>query len=101
MKRAITTFLMVFCLLDTQQAAYAHELSHTDHGSPAGHDKSLPHTKICSQCALSAQLGTGLLGSPALVLPVSAITPSFAAQAAIVYPVPPRRFQSRAPPTAF
>ena len=100
MKRAITNFLMVFFLLGTQQAAYAHALSHTDHRSPAGHDKSLPHSKICSQCALSAQLGTGLLGGTAITLSVPATTRSFAGHPAVIYLVPPRRFLSRAPPAA-
>jgi hypothetical protein len=99
MKRAIANVLVVLFLLVAQQAAYAHTLSHTDHRSPAGQDKPLPHTKICGQCALSAQLGNGLVGNPTILLSGPAAACTVAGRPQIVYLTAPRRFLSRAPPT--
>jgi hypothetical protein len=98
MKRALADVLMVLCLLIAQQAGYAHALWHFDHRSPASQDKQLPHTKVCGQCALSAQLGTGLLGHSTTRIATAAATSAVFGPSHIVYLATPRRFMSRAPP---
>jgi hypothetical protein len=98
MKRALANVLMVFFLLVAQQAGYAHALWHFDHRSPASQDKQLPHTKVCGQCSLSAQLGTGLLGNSITRFAAAAAISVVSCPSQVVYLPTPRRFLSRAPP---
>jgi len=98
MRRALTDVLMVFVLLIAQQAGYAHALSHLDRLSPTSQDKQLPHTKVCAKCALSAQLGTGLLGHSTTRIATAAATSAVFGPSHLVYLPRPRRFLSRAPP---
>jgi hypothetical protein len=99
LKRALRHVLLAVVLLVAQQAGYEHALSHFEQSSPSK-EKQLPHTKACTKCGLSAQLGTGLLSNPGTFVSAagSACVPLRRFQA--FHPAAPRRFLSRAPPAS-
>ncbi len=97
-RRALLHLLLALFLLLSQQAGFAHAVTHLG-SAPASQDKQLPHGKICDQCVQGAQLGSALVdtspdagwihapGSHFIVVPAALHCPRF------VCP-----FSSRAPP---
>ena len=96
--RAVLLHLfMAFVLLFAQQAGAAHALHHALEDA-AQHDKNVPHSDACEQCADYAQLGNAL-GTNGFELP-----PALAANEAIQPFAPALHFPpilvatARAPP---
>jgi len=96
-RRTWMHLLIAIFLLFSQQAAFAHAVTHL--GSPATQDQQLPHGKVCDQCIQCAQLGSALTNSHPVCDWVAGHAPQHPAPTASAHvPEPLRCFLSRAPP---
>ncbi len=98
-KHVLIHVLLAFALLSGQQAMLAHAATHLGK-APASQDKQVPQHKVCEQCSLSAQLGSGLVGKLPWFAPAcSAVHPALHCPQ-VLYTATPRAFRSRAPPVS-
>jgi hypothetical protein len=98
-RRALLHLLFALFLLLSQQAGFAHAVTHLGNG-PASQDKQFPHGKICDQCVQGAQLGSALIDTSPDAGWIHATGPRFDVVPAALHS--PRficPFSSRAPPT--
>lgn len=78
-KRAFFYFFPMIALVVAQLGAAPHALSHITEESPAKQEKQLPHSKVCEQCTVYAQVDSALdAAAPSLNLDGPALQLSFA-----------------------
>jgi hypothetical protein len=75
-RRPVFIFLLAFLLVFAQGRAALHELSHLSepHSTPEQPSKHVPHSHVCKQCLVFAQLGGAMPSMPLFVEPQQIVT---------------------------
>lgn len=94
--RYIQPFLFAFALLLAQQGGVVHALHHVVEEQTQDH--SLPHDKLCEQCAVYAQIGSAIGSSLVFFTPLEEVFSFVSASFTEFHALSFSAFAARAPP---
>jgi len=96
LSRYLPPLLFVFALLFAQQGGFVHALHHVLDEQTQDH--SLPHDKLCEQCAVYAQLGSAIASSLVFFTPLEQVVAFISVSFAEFHSSAFIAFSARAPP---